>query len=281
MEYSILARTFDHYSNEDLHIMAQGSVAVNGGNFPIANVVMKLVQDQLYSLSHGVEWYIGFLTTLFCSFEKPIGEYMQKGGGRQDPLLPEYMAERIMDRIRETLHSSLVEKLQFVSIPWQLDVGRFAMHHAVDMVGKYQMMARALPLESVVPEANVILPGKPPERGRDASEVSTQGKYFFKWRGDMEEDPEPDARELAKRGAMGELMAQSIAKAGTFNIVDIVQGGFIQIYPMEWSMPQYTYVRRTAAGFYGRIALILVELLRASLQTSFITFIRREGALTA
>lgn len=59
----------------------------------------------------------------------------------------------------------------------------------------------------------------------------------------------------------------------SFNIADYVQGGFAQVKAMEWPMIDFDYLRSTAYLFYVRIAMVLSELLRATLHSEFIDYI--------
>ena len=45
------------------------------------------------------------------------------------------------------------------------------------------------------------------------------------------------------------------------------------MYPMEWSMIDFDYLRNTAYEYYVRLAMILAELLRATLNSEFIDYL--------
>jgi hypothetical protein len=276
LEFQMLARSFEHVSDDSIMIAARGLSRKGARAFPAVDVVMQLATDQILSLSHGVEWFLGFLQEIFAGYVHPVVDYMTSGNvsrhayvGRITPFV---------HMVQNTLKETIAARLKVVSETWQSDVSRFTKYRPVDMISKLTMASVALPLEVVTPKKDMVLPSRP-QKSASNSSVREQGLYGIHGQDPRWDEPPPD-RELAKLKAMDEIAQEGQTRAKTFNLADLVEGGFTLVYPMEWSMVQFNYLRHVAYSYYVRIVMILAELLRATLHAQFVDFMRDESEKT-
>ena len=151
------------------------------------------------------------------------------------------------------------------------DVRRYGRFRALDMITKLHMASVMLPMENIVPEKQTLLPDAPSFISSGSQSVAPQGPFVAPVNNPRRKKMGSE-RELHKRDAV-QSMKDNRHDPKTFNIGDYVQGGFAQVKAMEWSMIDFDYLRSTAYLFYVRIAMILAELLRATLQSEFIDYI--------
>ena len=230
-------------------------------------MVLQIAADQLHQLNAGVEWFTEFLQANFVDNMNPVIEYMRHS--KQYTLITS--SEKFMLKLRRRFEELVTKQIGDVVRMYSIDVRRFTKFRRIDMITKLHMASVMLPMEKIIPTREMLLP-EAPSANSTPSDVRQQGQYV------MSVDHPRQTKKVAKRDlqkldAIVEMGQKQRQDPKLFNIADYVEGGFAQVYPMEWSMIDFDYLRNTAYQYYVRLAMILCELLRATLNSEFIDYL--------
>ena len=230
-------------------------------------VVLQIAVDQVHELNSGVEWYTDFLQANFADYMHPVLEYMS----HSKQYASVTASNKFIMKLKQKFEGIVEKRIGEVVRMYANDVRRYGRFRALDMITKLHMASVMLPMENIVPEKQTLLPDAPSFISSGSQSVAPQGPFVAPVNNPRRKKMGSE-RELHKRDAV-QSMKDNRHDPKTFNIGDYVQGGFAQVKAMEWSMIDFDYLRSTAYLFYVRIAMILAELLRATLQSEFIDYI--------
>eukprot|EP00913_Durusdinium_trenchii_P011949 g11224.t1 len=266
MEYMMIARNFDHVSDDNIRIMARGHSKYGTGAFPSNEVVLQIASDQVHQLNGGVEWYTDFLQANFVDYMNPVMEYMSHS--TQYGMVTS--SDKFMLKLRQHFEGVVARRISGVVEMYGNDVRRYTRFRAIDVITKLHMASAMLPMEKIIPTEAMLLPEPAmATKVSTQSSVRTQGEYVMPVNSPRQKKVVAE-RELKKLEAIRSMSTCQCHDPKLFNIGDFVQGGYAQVYPMEWSMIDFDYLRNTAYQYYVRIAMILSELLRATLHSEFL-----------
>lgn len=228
--------------------------------------MLQIASDQVHQLNGGVEWYTDFLQANFVDYMNPVMEYMSHS--TQYGMVTS--SDKFMLKLRQHFEGVVARRISGVVEMYGNDVRRYTRFRAIDVITKLHMASAMLPMEKIIPTEAMLLPEPAmATKVSTQSSVRTQGEYVMPVNSPRQKKVVAE-RELKKLEAIRSMSTCQCHDPKLFNIGDFVQGGYAQVYPMEWSMIDFDYLRNTAYQYYVRIAMILSELLRATLHSEFL-----------
>ena len=215
----MLSRSFAHVTDDDIRIMAAGD-GITSGQFSSAQVATQMAQDQIFSLSPGIEWFREFVLTLFKWYTLPVLNYL--GASKEfGAIFKTGFQFELGKRFKELLARQLN---QVVDI-YGLDVKRIASMRPLQLVSRHQMLPYMVPLENVIPTDDMLMPQKVVVNKPNSLkiEIEQQGTYLPPVHTERE-TMEPLKRTKEKLQAFNQIAEHARDNSGIFNVADLVEG---------------------------------------------------------
>lgn len=292
-EYMLLARNFDAVTNDEIYIA--GHKGRTESQFPANEVVMQIAVRQLREATQGVEWLCKFIHDHFFEHAEKVFTYLIKSDeynsfqeGVKD-LLHKHILSKFGALVETRLEEALKQYGQLVTA--------FSDHRPVDRMRKQMMLLMVLSIKDMIPPQELIWPsgasssspvsgpvsyttdyytmadgmGAPPNIQGSFRPPAKQGKYLSQDE-EMETGSGPASRNVEMLRAFRDFAERMEQFNDTFNIADIVAPGLQQVYPQDWNMIDYDYLRRCARKYYCSFVMELVEGIHRIWNTEFLHY---------
>ena len=203
----------------------------------------------------------------FVDYMNPVIEYMR----HSKQYTSVTSSEKFILKLRRRFEDLVTNRIGDVVKIYSIDVLRLSKFRRIDLITKLHMASVMLPMEKIIPTREMLLP-EAPNADASSSSVRQQGQYVMPVDNprSTKQGGERALQKLAAIKTMGKTQRQD---PKLFSIADYVEGGFAQVYPMEWSMIDFDYLRNTAYEYYVCLAMIVSQLLRATLNSEFIDYL--------
>jgi len=282
-EYMLLARNFENVTDDDIYNAAHKGGAAS--HFPSNDVVMQIAVRQLNEATQGVEWLCAFIHQHFSQHAADVFFCLVESDAyRLFPLgVKHLLEEEVLGEFTDLLKRRLEQAMK----QYEDLVATFDARRPVDKMWKQLMLHLVLSLRDMVPPKDVAQPQSGSPCLGDAHAEAPVGLVdnFAKWFQPPEKQGlDPSSKEAGDHAeptpwnvhlsiAFRKVAAHMEQFEGQFNFADLVAPGLQQVYPQDWNMINYDYLRRCARKYYCAFVIELMESIHRIWNTEFLDYL--------
>lgn len=267
-EYMLLAKDFDNITNDNIYNAA--CVAKSESNFPSNEVVMQMAVKQLKDGSDGVHWLCKLIRRRFYTHALHVFDHLIETA--QYVSLPQGVKALFQAKILTRFNKLMALQLNKAEQQYYELLETFEEHRPVDKMRKQLMLHLVLSLQDMIPDPR-MLKVRDPDSGPSAPEeavpgsnlwfddeslaIPRQGKYPVEE--DENRSSEPEERNVRLLKDFGMVARHLENFKGRFNIADIVEPGIQQVFPQDWRMINYDYIRACSRKYYCAFVIDAIQ----------------------
>lgn len=258
-EYMLLAKDFDNVTNDNIYNAA--CVAKSESNFPSNEVVMQIAVRQLKDGSDGVHWLCALIRRRFYTHALHVFDHLIETA--QYVSLPQGVKALFQTKILTRFSKLMALQLNKAEHQYYELLETFEEHRPVDKMRKQLMLHLVLSLQDMIPDPRMLKVRDPDSGPIAPEEVAPGSKLWFddefptipkqgKYPAEEDENRScgPEERNIRLLKDFGKVARHLENFKGRFNIADIVEPGLQQVFPQDWRMINYDYIRACSRKYY-------------------------------